>query len=100
MQPNLFTRTVAALSIAYIRNKSKNMIITMTIDDAKLAEYKDAFLRVFPIDKDEEGEPKYTVQQWFKKKVKMIVLERLIKKGVRLLAIDSAIVPDDTITVT
>jgi len=76
------------------------MIITMTIDDAKLAEYKDAFLRVFPIDKDEEGEPKYTVQQWFKMKVRMIVLEKLIRKGVRMLARDSVTVADETITVT
>ena len=76
------------------------MIITMTIDDARLAEYKDAFLRVFPIDKDEEGEPKYTVQQWFKMKVRMIVLEKLIRKGVRMLARDSVTVADETITVT
>ena len=57
------------------------MIITMTIDDAKLATYKDAFLRIYPIDKDEEGEPKYTVQEWFKKKVDIMV--RLLRLTVK-----------------
>lgn len=40
--------------------------ITITIPDDKVDEFKEYFLYLNPIPLDDEGEPKYTLLNWFK----------------------------------
>ncbi|MHA1288780.1 MAG: hypothetical protein ACTSPB_15405 [Candidatus Thorarchaeota archaeon] len=75
------------------------MTITVTIDDEKLAEYREAFLRVRPIPVDNTGKPLFTEAQWFKQVIKDFIISTF-RQGKILIEREKISVPDSTVEVS
>jgi len=75
------------------------MRITIDIPDAVIINYKDAFLREHPIEKDSNGEPLFTEIEWFKEVLRRFIVHSY-RRGSQRLAEDAVVFDDSVITVT
>ena len=83
-----------------------DIVITLTIPAAKVADFKEAFLREHPVPMeavlDEEGnrtgetQPRYTDKQWIKMRIKSYVMGEY-REGKRKLSNDAAVIDEDII---
>lgn len=73
--------------------------ITLTIDDAKLPEFKLGFLRSFPVPLNTDGTPQFTENAWIKRWAQLVLVDAY-RQGKTLLAQDALSVTVDNTIVT
>ena len=71
--------------------------ITLTLEDAKIAEFKSAYLRQHPVPLDVNGQPKMTELAWIKQCIMQSVIADY-RIGKQLLAQDSIVLGADLIS--
>ena len=90
-------KILVALSVMFMVGicSAADVVITITVPDAKVAIALEGFLGIYPnIEKNEDGSAKYTDKQWVNERMRRILV-RDVRRGLQIIANKAAKVEED-----